>query len=211
MKRIKSTRDLKVNDVLRVYKKGFGYSKLSVIDVHPEFISAHADRDFIENIRQGDVLEAYYWSNRMSSYDFQLQVLGLFSIDLQIIFFRHTGKISWSRERKCLEAKVSIPFSFFIFDVDRLDRVFSSTSVKIKKGRIIRLSDREAFLRYSGSLKPGVFVKGHLDVNKEKMDVIGKIEKADDAGSNMYLLNYTGMADRERERILDYIFTIYRE
>jgi hypothetical protein len=211
MKRIKSTRDLKVNDVLRVYKKGFGYSKLTVIDVHPEFISARAERDFVENVRQGDILESYFWSNRMSSYDFQLQVLGLFSIDLQIVFFKHTGKISWSRERKCLEAKVNIPFSFFIFDVDDIDSVFSSTDVKIKKGKIVRLGDREALFQYRGSLKNGAFIKGHLNVHDEKMDVIGKIDYAEGFDNFTHLLNYTGMADRDREKILDYVFTIYRE
>ncbi len=211
MKRLKSTRDLRVNDVLRVYKKGFGYAKLTVIDVHPEFISARAERVFIENVRQGDILEAYFWSHRMSSYDFQLQVLGLFSIDLQIVFFKHTGKISWSRERKCLEAKVNIPFPFFIFNVDDIDGVFSSINVRMKNGKIIRLGDRESLLQYRGSLKTGAFVKGHLNMDDEKVDIIGKIEPAGGSDKSTYLLNYTGMADREREKILDYVFTIYRE
>ncbi len=211
MKKIKSTRDLKVNDVLRVYKQGFGYAVLSVIDVHDQFISAKADRDFLGRVEQGDILDAYFWADHGSSYEFKIEVLGHFSIDLQIIFFKHTAKISWSRERKCLEADVSIPFSFFVFDVNRTDRIFSSTRVKLKKGRIVKLGDREAVIRYRGSLEEGAFVKGRIPAGGAKIDVIGRIACSRERGGNTCLLTYMRLAERDREKLLDYIFTIYRE
>jgi len=211
MKKLKSTRDLRVNDVIRVYRKGFGYATLSVIDVHEEFLSAKAGRDLIESARQGDVLDAYYWSERNSSYEFSLEVLGVFSIDLNIIFFRHTGKIAWSRERKCLQADVDMPFSFFFFDVGDSQRVFTSKKVKLKNGKIFRLSDREAHFRYRGSLDRGTFVKGRLSLGGEDIDVVGRIECSREANGNNCVIRFSGMAGKERERILDYIFTTYRE
>lgn len=211
MKKMKSTRDLKVNDVLRVYRKGFGYATLSVIDVHDQYISAKAGRDFIANVEQGDLLDAYFWADHLSSYEFKLEVLGHFSIDLQIIFFKHTAKISWSRERKCLQAGVSMPFSFFIFDINRSDRIFSSTSVKMRKGKIVKISDREAVLNYRGALDNGTFVKGHVRLGDEDIDVMGRITCSREGGGNTCLLTYAGMDEREREKILDYIYTTYRE
>ena len=211
MKRIKSTRELKVNDVLRVYKKGFGYAVVSVIDIHDQFISAKADKEFVASVKQGDVLDAYFWSDHMTSCEFALEILGLFSIDLQIIFFRHTNRIACGAERKCLQADVSMPFPFFIFSVENSDKVFSSTRVKMKKGRILKLSDRDAIFRYSGSLRNCSFVKGHLGIKGEDIDVIGRLDRGPGTAKNTYLMHFSGLAGKDREKIMDFVYSVYRE
>ncbi len=215
MKKLKSTRDLRVNDVVRVYKKGFGYATLSVIDAHDEYLSARADRALVKSTARGDIFDAYFWSERNSSYEFKLEVLGVLSIDpntdLNIIYFRHTGKIAWSNERKCLQADVDMPFSFFFFGVGDGSRVFSTKNVKLKKGKIFRLSDREAHFRYRGSLDQGPFVKGRLSLGGEEVDVVGRIECSREGNGTDCVIHFSGMAGKEREKILDYIFTTYRE
>lgn len=211
MKRIKSTRDLKVNDVLRVYKKGFGYAVVSVIDIHEQFISAKAEKDFVASVKQGDVLDAYFWSDHMTSCEFSLEILGLFSIDLQIIFFKHTSRISCGAERKCLQADISMPFPFFIFNVENSERVFSSTRVKMKKGRIVKLSDRDAVFRYNGSLQDCTFVKGHLGIRGEDIDVIGRLDRSPGSARNTYHMHFSGLAEKDREKIMDFVYSVYRE
>ena len=53
--KIRSTKDLRVNSVLRVYKKGFGYSKIHIIDNSDYYLAAGAEKEFIDEIGRAHV------------------------------------------------------------------------------------------------------------------------------------------------------------
>lgn len=211
MKKIKTTKDLKLNSILRVYRKGFGYAKLIVIDNTDHFISASANNEFINHVDKGDTVEAYYWVEHNASYEFSLEVLGKFEIDLKLLFFKHTDKIEWSEERKCLTAEVDIPFSFFTFSVDSSAKVFSTQDVEFMRGRIVTLGDREAVVTYSGKIDDDTFIKGHICLEEGNIPIMGKLVPLGNGSPERYKIEFTGMNEKERDHLLDYIFTIYRE
>ncbi len=210
MKKFPSTTYLKVNSVLRVYKKGYGYSRLIVIDVNEHFFSTCSENDFIEHVEKGDILEAYYWLEHGSSYEFAIELLGKFEIDLKILFFKHTNAITWHEGRKCLTVNVNVPFSFFIFNINGNASVFSSSNVNLLCGNIRRLSDREASLEYPDGLEMDSYIRGHLPINGNHIDIIGKV-KSKSGTDGTYDIEFTGMKGKDRDRILDYIFSVYRE
>ncbi len=211
MKKIRTTKDLKLNSVVRVYKKGYGYSKIIVIDNTEHFLSVSANNEFINHVDKGDTVEAYYWVEHNASYEFPLEVLGKFEIDLKLLFFKHTDNVTWSEERKCLTAEVDIPFSFFTFSVDDTAKVFSTRDVEFLRGRIVTLGDREAVIAYSGSVDEDAFVKGHICLEGGDIPVMGKLVPLGNGSSGRYMIEFTGMNEKERDQLLDYIFTIYRE
>jgi hypothetical protein len=212
MKKIKSTKDIIVNSTLRVYKKGFGYSKLTVFDVSAYYIAANADKDFLENTANDDIIEAYLWVEHDASYEFPLQVIGKFSIDLKIIFFKHTDTIKFNKERKCLMAKVNLPFNFFFFDIGKTIKGFSSSAVKIHIGTIIEISDREAIIKYAGNIEKDSYIKGHISIEGNDIDIIGKaVPAASSSDYGNYKIEFSGMNEKDRNRILDYVFNVYRE
>jgi hypothetical protein len=211
MKRYSSTRELKENEVLRVYKKGYGYAVLRIIDITDDFFSARGDQGFISSLNKGDRLEAYVWSERLSAYEFELGVLGIIDDELYIVFFKHAEKMRFSRERKCLTAEVEIPFSFFMFDVSNAGKAFSTSEVQRQNGMIIRISDREALVRYNGVLLDERFIKGRLNISGEDIDLVAKVAPTSGGEPNVHLLKFIGMPEREREKILQYVFEVYRE
>jgi hypothetical protein len=211
MKKINSTRDIKVNSILRVYKRGYGYSKVTVIGVNDYFLSALADGDLRENAVEGDIFESYLWVEN-ASYEFMLEVLGMFGRDLSFMFFKHTDDIAWSRSRKCLTAGVQIPLKFFPLEVGNSDRSFNSKEIEFLWGTIVELSDREALLQFDGDIKENKFLKGHFSIDDIAVDIIGRIVsyKMQD-GKTYYHIDFSEMSDRERGKILDYVFSVYRE
>ncbi len=211
MKKLHSTLDIKMNSILRIYKKGFGYARLIVTDVTEHFFSVSGDDDFVAHVGQGDVVEAYYWVEHSASYEFTLEVLGKFEKELKLVFFKHTDALTWSEERKCLTAEVSIPFKFFTFSVDESAKVFSSKNVDPHEGAIVSLSDREALVRYDGVIEKNTFMRGHILVRGDDLAITGKPVPVPEAGQGVYRIEFSGMSEKERNRILDYIFTIYRE
>lgn len=211
MKKISSTKELNENEVLRVYKQGLGYAVLRVIHIDDDFFSARGDKIFVSALKKKDCLEAYLWSEKLSAYEFELEVLGTIDDDLHVVFFKHAGKMRFSRERKCLAADVDLPFSFFPFDVSNLRKAFSSTTVRKSRGAIVRISDREAVIRYDGSVQEGKYIKGRLKILDEEIDIVAKIECISESEKNTYLLKFIGMPEREREKILDFVFNVYRE
>ncbi len=211
MKKISSTKELSENEVLRVYKQGFGYAVLRVVHIDDDFFSARGDKLFVSALKKKDRLEAYLWSEKLSAYEFELEVLGSIDDDLHMVFFKHAEKMRFSHERKCLTADVDIPFSFFLFDISQSRKAFTSTTVRKKRGSIVRISDREAVIRYDGGLTEGKFIKGRLKILNEEIDIVAKIEPVPGAEENTYMLKFIGMPERERERILEFVFNVYRE
>jgi len=212
MKKINTTQDIKPNSILRVYKKGYGYSKIKVIDVNDFFIAALTDNNFIRHVKNGEQLLAYLWIDNIASYEFKVKLIGTISIEHKILFFNHTDEFKISRKRKCLSAEVEIPFKFFTLDVENVDKKFSTRGIEFLKGTLIKLSDREAVLQSPKNLEKGTFFKGHLLLNKYMIDVVGKvIQKKVSQKKNLYQLDFTGTHDDERNKILDYIFSVYRE
>lgn len=211
MKKISSTIELNENEVLRVYKRGFGYAVLRIIHIDDDFFSARGDKIFVSALKKKDRLEAYLWSEKLSAYEFELEVLGTIEDDLHMVFFKHSEKMRFSRERKCLTAEVELPFSFFPFDISNSRKAFSSTAVKKNRGAVVRISDREAVIRYDGSLVTGNFIKGRLKILDEEIDIVAKIEPMSDGEKNTYKLKFIGMPEREREKILEFVFNVYRE
>lgn len=211
MKKISSTKELRENEVLRVYKKGYGYAVLRIIHIGDDFFSARGDALFVSSLKKKDRLETYLWSDKLSAYEFELEVLGSIDDDLRIIFFKHTDKMRFSRERKCLMADVEIPFTFFFFDVTKAKKAISSTAVKKREGTIVRLSDREAVLRHDSSLPEGSFIKGRFQIFNEEIDIVAKVESSSNIEDRQSLLKFIGMPEREREKILEFVFDVYRE
>jgi hypothetical protein len=209
MKRLESTRKIDENAVLRVYKKGFGYSRLNVIEVNEYYIAALAQTEFTENIKPGDDIDVYLWVENVASYDFCLKVLGKIEIENKIVFLNHTEKIEWNQERRCLAAKVDIPVRFFLFDTGDRGKTFSTEKVKFHQGKIIELGDRSARIKCSESLWDGAFYKGHIEINGSDLELVGKCSLTD--AGDIYQVTFTGMHDRERNRLLDYVFSEYRE
>ena len=56
MKKLKNTEQLYHESLLRVYKKGFGYSKLKIIDNNSHYFGALANKEFINHVSDGDTI-----------------------------------------------------------------------------------------------------------------------------------------------------------
>ena len=79
--------------LLRVYKKGFGYGKMTVIDVNEYYLAALADNDFFNAVSDGDKLQAYLWVEDVASYEFEFDIIGRIDTRHKILFFRHTDHL----------------------------------------------------------------------------------------------------------------------
>lgn len=209
MKKIKSTKELRENQIIRVYFKGYGYATLSVVDVNNDFFSARGNREFISRLQKGNRMEAYLWSEKFSAYEFELEVLGTINDDLCIVFFKHSNEMHFSKERKCLIARVNLSFQFFVFDVAKDEKIVSFNAVEKLSGEIIQLSDREALLFCECDLPLGKYVKGHLNLIRDDIDIIARVTQSSE--KNHYHLRFMGLHEREREKILQFVFDVYRE
>lgn len=211
MKKIESTKTLKGGSLLRVYKKGYGYARLDILVVHDYFLAALACSEFMKNAREGDLLEAYLWQEGEASYEFPLKVIGSIREGTPILFFSHTDRITRSDERKCIQARVNLPLKFFTFKAGSEKRV-NSREIEFLFGTIVELSDREALMEYQGSLEMNAFVRGHIALEGGDMEITGKIlHKPGISREGHYFIGFTGMSERERNLILEYVFSAYRE
>ena len=217
MKKITATKDIKLNAILRVYKKGYGYAKLVVIENNDYFLCALSDDEFISHVNNGDTIEAYLWVENIASYEFCLEITGKIGSstntlnDPKLIFFRHTEEIKRNEERKCLKAEVEISIKFFVFDTGKNDRSFSSEKVVLHDGKIIELGDREALVICNEDLGGVPFFRGHIVLNGEDFEIVGKVESVSTVNEKLYQVFFTGMSDKDRNRLLDYVFSVYRE
>lgn len=192
--------------------KGFGYSKITIIDVNEHFLGAHVEDAFFNFVKDGDIVDAYLWVEHTASYDFKLQVIGRTSVTPRLIFFSHSEDINFSKERRCLKAHLSLPFTFFILDTGNMEKGVSSEEVVHHKGDIIELSDREAVFVSGDKFQKNSLIKGHLKIADRNMEILGSIESLDNSGETCrYDLAFAGMNTSDRNRILDYVISIYRE
>jgi len=205
MKKITKTNDIKTNTPIRVYKKGYGYSLLTLIENNDLFLICKSPDDFFNHIQENETVECYIWPYPDGSYDFTTTVLGKISSPFPILLLQHTDSIIYNPSRQCLKAKVTIPFTFFTFSINT-NKSFSSEDIQWHKGTILELTDREAVLHTATKLEH--FVKGHLHLDTKDVDITAKVTGIN---STHYDISFVGLDDTDRIAILDYIFTVYRE
>jgi len=205
MKKITKTNDIKTNTPIRVYKKGYGYSLLTLIENNDLFLICKSPDDFFKHIQENETVECYIWPYPDGSYDFTTTVLGKISSPFPILLLQHTDSIIYNPSRQCLKAKVTIPFTFFTFSINT-NKSFSSEDIQWHKGTILELTDREAVLHTATKLEH--FVKGHLHLDTKDVDITAKVTGIN---STHYDISFVGLDDTDRITILDYIFTVYRE
>jgi hypothetical protein len=210
MKKLESTNKITIGSTIRLYRKGFGYSILFVIGNNEYYLAGLASDDFAASVNDGDTVEAYLWPEDISSYEFNLQVLGRTSVGPRIIFFGHTEDIARNAERKCLTAEVDIPIRFFTFDPGESSKGITSEDIVTHTGSIILLSDREATIRSNADISGCRFLKGHIILDDETIELVGMADPINEK-KNIYNPLFAGMNDRVRNLILDYIFSTYRE
>jgi hypothetical protein len=210
VKKLETTKKIVIGSVIRVYRKGFGYSKLTVMDNNEHYLAATAEDAFFHSIIEGDIVEAYLWVHDVASYEFYLQLIGKIVIGPRILFFSHTEKISRSVERKCLTAKVDLPVKFFTFDPGDVSKGISSEKIVTHTGTIILLSDREATLRSDENICCDRFFKGQIRIPHETIELIGMVVPVNEE-KRIYNILFAGMHDKERNKLLEYVFSTYRE
>jgi len=211
MKKLESTRKIHRESILRVYKKGFGYSRLKVLDNSDLFITAQGDDVFMEAVNDGDKIECYLWVQDVASYEFGLRVIGRITIGMNILFFEHTESIKRYTKRKCLTADVDLPVSFFNFETENSSKKFHSQEIILHEGKIIKMSDRECLMSSMADVPVNSFLRGHVILDSNKVEIVGKIEAVSGINEKIYSVNFMGMSDRERTMLLDFIFQVYRE
>jgi hypothetical protein len=210
MKKLETTKKIVVDTIFRVYRKGFGYSKLTVIENNDYYIAMMAEESFFHSIQEDDIVEAYLWVHEVASYEFYLQVIGKIVFGPRILFFGHTEKISRSVERKCLTAKVDLPIKFFTFDPGDDNKGISSEKIVSHTGTVILLSDREATIRCDENINGDRFLKGHIKIHNETIELVGMVDPVNDT-KKIYNVLFAGMHDKERNKLLEYVFSMYRE
>jgi hypothetical protein len=210
MKKLDSTRKIIAGSILRLYKKGFGYSKLAIIENNDVYLAGVVDDDFFHAIREGDIVESYLWVENVAAHEFNLELIGRIVSGPRILFFGHTDRITSSRERQCLTAQVDIPIKFFYFDAGDMQKGISSKAITPHTGTIILLTDREATIKSDSDIYENKFLKGHITIRDEEIELLGKVDVINDSKKIINVL-FTGMRDKDRMRILDYVFSHYRE
>ncbi len=209
MKKLKNTNQIPDGATLRIYFPGFGYSKLTVIDITEQFIGALAEDDFFEAISDGDQIECYFWVEHDASYEFTAKVIGRISRGRHILFLDHSKKIQRREERSCLSAAVSLPFRYFLFHSGFNGKSYHSEDLVYQDGTIVTLSDREMSFTATDKITDKSFVYGHLDIPGHRIELVGKIILIDNENYAHALLS--GIQEKDRTHLLDYIFTVYRE
>ncbi|HQG41197.1 MAG TPA: hypothetical protein PLE64_00610, partial [Spirochaetota bacterium] len=85
MKNIAKTADIKTNTPVRVYKKGYGYALLTVIENNELFLLCKSSEDFLSHVKENDTVECYLWPYPDGSYDFNTTILGKINAPFPII------------------------------------------------------------------------------------------------------------------------------
>ncbi len=216
MKKLNSSHKIQKGTVLRIYKKGFGYSRLQVFESNDLYLSTFAfDSDFLANIKHGDQIDIYIWIENVASYEFKTNIAGFIPAgiisDHGFIFIKHSNTINITKNRKCLKAAVNVPLKFFIFDTDHIEKNFETEEIIFHEGTIIELCDREAVVKCNEVIKEGSFLYGHLSIDAQNLEIIGRIENIAGNTDNTLIIKYPGLSEKDRGKILDYIFEVYRE
>lgn len=206
MKKITSTHDIPEGASLRTYLPGFGYSILRVIDITDQFIGALAEDDFYQAASDGATLQCYYGTEYEKSYEFSLKIIGRLTRGKKILFLQHSKEILRNNMRKCLSAEVTLPFRHFLFNSDNDKK---NENLLFHEGVITSLSDRDITFTSTAPAKNMTFVFGHLDIPGHRLELVGKITST--APGPSLRASLKGMNEKERELLLNYIFSIYRE
>ncbi|HNU90960.1 MAG TPA: hypothetical protein PKO25_03725 [Spirochaetota bacterium] len=221
MKHLATTAELKEGLVLRAYRSGFGYARLVVAGVTPYFYVTEAPDDFYRCVEAGETLSGYLWTQNSVSFEFGMSVAGKISVppggsdssagDRRFLAIAHTVDITSSPERRCLKASVSLPFRFFKISLAKSERSFYTEEIDHLDGVITMLSDREAVLETDHDLAPEALIRGRLSFDENHVDITARVLSAERGRIMRYDIEYTGLGERERNRILEYVFSIYRE
>lgn len=209
-----TTKKIPENTLLRVYKKGYGYAKLTVIVNADMFFACAANAAFLKQVKDGGKIDAYLWVENEAAYEFKLTVAGRITVGEPVLFFNHTDIISRSEERKCLRAKVKIKSNFFVFEPKDLPKAVNINSQDIKRqtGTITELTDREFLFTTQTSLPEGKFLFTSLNIGQngesEELQLIGKYSPK---GKDGYLVDINSLSKTDRAKLLDYIIGVYRE
>ncbi len=212
MKSLTSTKNLKPEFLLRAYKKGYGYARLRIIDVNEYFLAVIAPEDFFQHSAEGDQFDMYLWKEGTASFDFTLTVLGKIKSTEPLLVLSHTDTIHASDMRKCLKAAVNLPVKYYPLTLNRKNKSFYTEDIVFRQGRIVELSDREAVLQAADELPLTCLVNVHIPVGSDDVEVTGRITSyCSEDLVHSYEIEYIGMSDKDRGRILEYVFTVYRE
>ncbi len=207
VKKMETTLQIPEGMVVRVYRKGFGYSIITVLGNNQHFLAALCDEDFFTSTGDGETVDAYLWQEGVASYEFPLVVIGRTTRGTRILLFSHTERIASSVNRKCLMAKVDIPAVFFISPLNPDGQIFSSEKLTHRSGVVVMMSDREIILQYDAEMPRGELFYGKINIDEE-IELIGVVEGKVEAGYSILL---SGIPERTRQLLLDYVFRFYRE
>jgi len=214
MKKLITTKKISTGSVLRVYKKGFGYSILNVIDSNNYYLATVSDKDFFDNVHIGDTLEFYLWVENIASYEFSTKLLGKIDDEQKILFFKHTENLTRNTFRKCLRATVDLPLKFFPLNKGDEEKNISTENIEYFYGKILEMDDHE-FIIFSDNfiLKEkdnSKIIKIYFSLNEIKLSLVGKISLLDKKNQK-YSFSIINLSEKNQNKILDYIFSIYRE
>jgi hypothetical protein len=213
MKKIISTKEIKSETVIRFYKSGFGYGMLIAEHPYEHFFITTTTQETFAYLYEQDSLTIYLWSEHKGSFSWTSHIIGkIYDGENYFIVLKHKNKIKWEEKRECLTATVSIPITFFIFDVqEHEEKHFESSKTTMLHGTLVKLSDSAATLIYQDRLLPLSVLKGHITLFNEKIDILAKIVRITNKANNMYQVQFTGMKKKEKMKILNYVCTTYRE
>lgn len=212
MRSIASTRDIREHSVIRAYRKGYGYAKLSVVVVNEHFLITTAPEDLFSSVSEGDRLDAYLWKENIASFEFPLRVIGRARDGLSFLIFAHTGEVRAGAERRCLKAAVDIPIRFFLLPVERGGKSFYTETIVFRAGRVAELGDREITIRSPEELSLTSLIKGHIPIADREIEFAGRIVSfSANGGDYSYVVEFQGMSEKDRLLLLDKVFAEYRE
>ncbi len=210
MKKLEDTKKIVAGSVIRIYCKGFGYSILKVHENSESYLAMTVNEELFNFIREGNTVEAYLWVENVASYEFTLRLIGRIVYGPHILFFEHTEDIVRSEERKCLTAEVDIPIRFFAFDPGKGEKGITTEKIVVNNGRVILLTDREATIRSEVDISESRFLKGTIEIDGEALELIGIVEAINEQ-KKIFNIFFSGISEKARNRLQDFIFTIYRE
>lgn len=206
MKKTLSTRNIKPNTKLRFHKDDFGYGILKIVDNNDHFLTVRAKSDIFNNLTVNDLIEIYLWANNKGAFEWHTSVIGKID-DGKYIILRHTDSIKWYKEHKSLHVDTDLDVRFFIYDLHKNEKHhFDSEKTEMLNGKIIKLSDQEVILEYNGDLEEEIILKGHIILNKKEINIIGSIAQKVKGKNNLYKVSLSGTPEKEKSKILTYIF-----